>query len=178
LFDEIEKAHPDVFNLLLQVLDDGRLTDSRGNVVNFRNTVIILTSNIGSKVIMESEDLESEETQKEIEELLLQKFRPEFLNRADARICFHKLELEHIEKIAKLQIKKLDKLLSAQNLRLSISEDAMKFICEKGYDPAFGARPLRRAIQDLLITPLSNLLLRGQLTSTVNVVMEDGLKIK
>jgi ATP-dependent Clp protease ATP-binding subunit ClpB len=178
LFDEIEKAHPDVFNLLLQVLDDGRLTDSRGNVVNFRNTVIILTSNIGSKVIMESEDLESEETQKEIEELLLQKFRPEFLNRADARICFHKLELEHIEKIAKLQIKKLDKLLSAQNLRLSISEDAMRFICEKGYDPAFGARPLRRAIQDLLITPLSNLLLRGQLTSTVNVVMEDGLKIK
>lgn len=174
LFDEIEKAHPDVFNLLLQVLDDGRLTDSRGNVVNFRNTVIILTSNIGSKVIMESDNLESEETQEEIEELLLQKFRPEFLNRADARICFHKLELEHIEKIASLQMKKLVKLLQAQNLELKISNEAMKFVCEKGYDPAFGARPLRRAIQDLLITPLSTLLLKGELKDVVNVVLEEG----
>lgn len=178
LFDEIEKAHPDVFNLLLQVLDDGRLTDSRGNVVNFRNTVIILTSNIGSKVIMESDDLESEETQEEIESLLLQKFRPEFLNRADARICFHKLELAHIEKIASLQIKKLAKLLQAQKLELKISNEAMKFICEKGYDPAFGARPLRRAIQDLLVTPLSTLLLEGKLKDIVNVVLEKGnLKI-
>lgn len=177
LFDEVEKAHPDVFNVLLQILDDGRLTDGRGRVVSFRNTVILMTSNLGSQYIQMADDLESPEVKENINSALLGHFRPEFLNRIDDIITFHRLGREHIGNIVKIQLKKLAKLVEDQKLFLEVTEEAIDVLCEEGYDPAFGARPLKRAIQRLVQDPLSKRILAGTYTkgSKITVGAKDGV---
>jgi len=173
LLDEIEKAHPDIFNTLLQVLEDGILTDSKGKTVDFKNTIIIATSNIGSDIIQQSsslgftdnkakEEAQHEEVKEKLNEELKKVFRPEFLNRIDDIIVFRSLNKEQIIKIVEVLVKKLKKLLSAQNISLEISSAAKKQLAEKGYDPQMGARPLRRVIQDEIETPLSSDILSGK----------------
>jgi ATP-dependent Clp protease ATP-binding subunit ClpB len=164
LFDEIEKAHPDVFNILLQILDDGRLTDSQGRTVDFRNTVIIMTSNIGSGYILEhgNDDWAMIETQ--VTAALRQHFRPEFLNRVDDIIIFRPLGKAEIEHIITLQLARLEKLLADRKLKIELTPQAREVIATEGYDPAFGARPLKRAIQRLLQNPLAMSVLEGKFT--------------
>ncbi len=164
LFDEVEKAHPDVFNILLQVLDDGRLTDSKGNLVSFKNTVIIMTSNVGSHFLLESsldDGVIEDEAKEQAMEAMRGHFRPEFLGRIDEIVMFHGLTRENIGDIAELHFRKLDKLLAAQKLKLAFDDDAREFVVDAGYEPAYGARPLRRAIQRMLQDPLSTALLEG-----------------
>ncbi|HEY0144341.1 MAG TPA: ATP-dependent chaperone ClpB [Thermoanaerobaculia bacterium] len=164
LFDEIEKAHPEVFNVFLQILDDGRLTDSKGRVVDFKNTVVIMTSNIGSEYIhnYSKGQMSEESMQKAVEAELHQRFRPEFLNRIDDVIVFHSLDLGQIKQIISIQLQRLAKLISDRGLELEISEAAKEVIARDGYDPAFGARPLKRSLQRLIIDPLAIRLLEGQ----------------
>ncbi len=167
LFDEIEKAHPEVFNIMLQILDDGRLTDSKGRVVNFKNTVIIMTSNVGSQYIHDyQQSLKSpgqeEEMRRKVEEELHRHFRPEFLNRIDDVIVFHALDMSHIKRIIEIQLKRLTQLISDRGLNLEISDAAKEHIARDSYDPAFGARPLKRALQKLIIDPLAMRLLEGK----------------
>ena len=161
LFDEIEKAHPDVFNILLQLLDDGRLTDSQGRTVDFRNAVIIMTSNIGSPLILERGDTPWAAVEASVRLLLRQHFKPEFLNRVDDIVVFHPLDEGHIEHIVGLQLAKLDDLLAARKLTIALTPAARTLVATEGYDPAFGARPLKRAIQRLLQNPLAKALLAG-----------------
>lgn len=162
LLDEIEKAHPDVFNILLQVLDDGRLTDSQGRTVDFRNTVIIMTSNLGSQQIQEmASDNDYDAMKNVVMDIVSQHFRPEFINRIDETVVFHPLGREHIREIAKIQLQHLDQRLHEQDLTLQISDQAMDVIGEAGFDPVYGARPLKRAIQQYLENPLSQMILRG-----------------
>ena len=161
LFDEIEKAHPDVFNILLQILDDGRLTDSQGRTVDFRNAVIIMTSNIGSPLILERGDTPWAAVEASVRLLLRQHFKPEFLNRVDDIVVFHPLDEKHIEHIVGLQLAKLDDLLAARKLTIALTSAARTLVATEGYDPAFGARPLKRAIQRLLQNPLAKALLAG-----------------
>ena len=185
LFDEIEKAHPDVFNVLLQVLDDGRLTDNKGRTVNFKNTIIIMTSNIGSslirenfeKITAENHDALFEQTKNQIFELLKQTIRPEFLNRVDELIMFTPLNRKQIEDIVKLQLAGIQKLLAENNIHLEIREDALKLIATAGFDPQFGARPVKRAIQKLLLNDLSKAILAGtiQQNSTIYVETDNGV---
>jgi ATP-dependent Clp protease ATP-binding subunit ClpB len=164
LFDEIEKAHQDVFNVLLQVLDDGRMTDGHGRTVDFRNTIIIMTSNVGSRFMQEAgaRNLDSVEVRRAIDQALKEAFRPEFLNRIDEIITFHSLELEHIKKIAAIQIERLNERLKSRNIAMELSDRAMEYLAEKGYDPAFGARPLKRVIQQEIENPLSLAILKGE----------------
>jgi ATP-dependent Clp protease ATP-binding subunit ClpB len=162
LFDEIEKAHPDVFNVLLQMLDDGRLTDGHGRTVSFRNTVVLMTSNIGSQFIQAADDLDAPDVKRSIDAALRAAFKPEFLNRIDDIIIFHRLGREHLGRIVRIQLERLRKLLSDQKLELDLSESAIDLLCEEGYDPAYGARPLKRAIQRLVQDPLSKAILSGQ----------------
>jgi ATP-dependent Clp protease ATP-binding subunit ClpB len=162
LFDEIEKAHPDVFNILLQILDDGRLTDGKGRTVNFKNTVIIMTSNIGSHVISESSgDLES--AMPRLMDVLRSTFRPEFLNRIDDVIVFHRLTKDLIKGIVELQIKQLTKLLNQKSLTLEIDPSAVEELAHEGYDPVYGARPLKRLIQKKIQDRLALMLLSGEI---------------
>ena len=172
LLDEIEKAHPDTFNILLQVLDDGRLTDNRGRVANFKNTIIIMTSNMGAEIILENfEDLISvgeehrqeilDTTHEEVFNLLMDNLRPEFLNRIDEKIMFLPLTLEEIKKILNLLLRKTRKMLKKQELSLEISDNAMDFLAELGYDPQFGARPMKRVLQKEIVDHLSKLLIGG-----------------
>jgi ATP-dependent Clp protease ATP-binding subunit ClpB len=164
LFDEVEKAHPDVFNVLLQVLDDGRITDGQGRTVDFKNTVIILTSNLGSSAILEGLEYDgeiSEKAKEEVEKLLKVSFRPEFLNRLDETVFFKPLGKKEIEKIVKLFTQDLAKRLQEKQLALSLSEQAIEFIIEKGYDPVYGARPLKRFMQRNLETAIAKSLLSG-----------------
>jgi len=166
LFDEIEKGHPEVFNVFLQILDDGRLTDSKGRLVDFKNTVIIMTSNVGSSYIHEfQQSLKSPsqeaEMKKKVEQELHRQFKPEFLNRIDDIIVFHALELEHIKKIVEIQLQKLVKMLAERGLLVEISDSAEERLAREGYDPAFGARPLRRTIQREIMDPLAIKLLEG-----------------
>ena len=162
LFDEIEKAHPDVFNILLQVLDDGRMTDGHGRTVDFRNTIIIMTSNIGSRILLEAgKSGLSDEVEQAVQQALKDAFRPEFLNRIDEIITFHALEREHLMDIAAIQIAALNRRLAARNLAVYLDDDAMSFLAQKGYDPGFGARPLKRVIQQEIENPLSMALLKG-----------------
>ncbi len=160
LFDEIEKAHPDVFNVLLQVLDDGRLTDGKGRTVDFRNTIIIMTSNVGSHYFQET-GLSNEEIEKRIQELLKSTFRPEFLNRIDEIIIFHNLTKEHIIKIVEIQIRYLNERLAEKGMLLELTEKAKEALADYGYDPVFGARPLKRAIQRYIENPLAIKILEG-----------------
>ena len=159
LFDEIEKAHPDVFNILLQVLDDGRLTDSRGRTVNFKNTIIIMTSNLGSQIIQGSTD--QEEAKRQVLELLKKTIRPEFLNRIDETIIFKPLTLGEIRQVVRLQISGVTKMLAQNGIKLELTDEAINLLADAGYDPDFGARPVKRAIQRLLLNDLSKKLLGG-----------------
>jgi len=159
LFDEVEKAHHDVFNVLLQVLDDGRITDGQGRTVDFKNTVIILTSNIGSQFIME--DLDVEERNRRVLEALRGHFRPEFLNRIDETIIFDRLDEKQITRIVDIQLKRLIERLGKQNIQLSLTDAARTHLAREGYDPAYGARPLKRVIQKEILDPLSLEILDG-----------------
>jgi ATP-dependent Clp protease ATP-binding subunit ClpB len=162
LFDEIEKAHPDVFNILLQILDDGRLTDGKGRTVDFKNTVIIMTSNIGSHAISESSgDLEAAMPQ--LMEALRSTFRPEFLNRIDDVIVFHRLSQDLIQGIVHLQMKQLSRLLSQKDLVLEVEPGAVEELAREGYDPVYGARPLKRLIQKKIQDRLALMLLNGEI---------------
>jgi len=167
LFDEIEKAHPEVFNVMLQILDDGRLTDSKGRTVDFRNTVIIMTSNVGAPHIFEfQKSMQTPEQraimERAVEEELHRHFRPEFLNRIDDVIIFHALDLSHIKRIIEVQLRRLSKMIEERGLHLEISEPAKDMLAKEGYDPAFGARPLKRALQREIIDPLAVKLLEGK----------------
>lgn len=159
LFDEIEKAHPDVFNVLLQVLDDGRITDGQGRTVDFRNTVLIMTSNIGSQFIMDESNAEQREAK--VTEALRGHFRPEFLNRIDETVIFDRLERKELTTIVDIQLERVRKRLAAQGLGLALSEEAKEFIGNQGYDPVYGARPLKRAVQKHLLDELSLQVLEG-----------------
>ncbi len=170
LFDEVEKAHGDVFNVLLQVLDDGRITDGQGRTVDFKNTVIIMTSNIGSQFIME--DLPVEERNRRVMEALRGHFRPEFLNRIDETIIFDRLTDKEITSIVDIQLKRLLKRLEQQNIRLELSDKAKKFLAKEGYDPAYGARPLKRVIQQQILNPLSVAILDGQFGEGDSIVAD------
>ena len=167
LLDEVEKAHPDVFNILLQVLDDGRLTDGQGRTVDFKNTVIVMTSNLGSNLIQENPD---KDMSAELSKLVGEHFRPEFVNRIDEIVTFNNLEKDQIKGIAQLQIEILQSRLSDLDLKLTLSDEAMTMIVDRGYDPVFGARPLKRTIQQLLENPLSQKILSGEFLpgSTIN----------
>jgi ATP-dependent Clp protease ATP-binding subunit ClpB len=160
LFDEVEKAHPDVFNVLLQVLDDGRITDGQGRTVDFKNCVFIMTSNIGSQYIME--DLPKEERNRRVQEALRGHFRPEFLNRIDEIIIFDRLDSSQITQIVDIQLSRLLDRLAKQNITLSLDETARQFLGREGYDPAYGARPLKRVIQREILDPLSLEILDGR----------------
>ncbi len=162
LFDEIEKAHPDVFNVLLQILDDGRLTDSQGRTVDFRNTVLIMTSNIGSQDILEMGTQNWEQVETKVMELLRQTFRPEFLNRVDDTIIFRPLSSEDIATIVDIQIKRVERLVAERKLQLEVTATAKHLLVAEGYDPVYGARPLKRAIQRLLQNPLALAVLEGK----------------
>ncbi|MGJ8697179.1 MAG: ATP-dependent chaperone ClpB [Verrucomicrobiaceae bacterium] len=174
LFDEIEKAHPDVFNVLLQVLDDGRITDGQGRTVDFRNTVLIMTSNIGSQFIMDESNPEQREAK--VTEALRGHFRPEFLNRIDETVIFDRLDRAELGEIVKLQLDRVKERLAKQGLVLELSDEAIEFIGNQGYDPVYGARPLKRAIQTHLLDPLSLSLLEGGFVEgeTVKVGVSEG----
>jgi ATP-dependent Clp protease ATP-binding subunit ClpB len=175
LFDEIEKAHHDVFNVLLQMLDDGRLTDGQGRTVDFKNTVIIMTSNIGSQWIMEMGD-DQARIRDRVLEALREHFRPEFLNRVDETIIFGRLDREHLARIIEIQLGLLRKRLEERKIGLEVTPEALELLAAEGYDPAFGARPLKRAIQRLLQDPLSIRILEGEFREgdTVKAVAMQG----
>lgn len=162
LLDEVEKAHPDVFNVLLQVLDDGRLTDGQGRVVDFKNTIIIMTSNLGSSLILDNADSDLSEIKEKIDVLLKQTFRPEFLNRIDETIMFQKLEKSHIESIVRLQLERVSKRLLDRGLKVTFDDKAISFLADKGFQPEFGARPVKRAVQTYLENPLSKEIILGK----------------
>ena len=174
LLDEVEKAHPDIFNVLLQVLDDGRITDGQGRTVDFRNTVLIMTSNLGSAEILEEQNPEQREAK--VKEVLGNYFRPEFINRIDEKIIFDRLGEDDISKIIELQLSLIDKRLDKQGLKIEISPEVIEFISAEGYDPIYGARPLKRAVQRHLLDPLSMSLLNGEFESgdTINVSLYSG----
>jgi ATP-dependent Clp protease ATP-binding subunit ClpB len=171
LFDEIEKAHPDVFNVLLQVLDDGRLTDGQGRTVDFRNTLVIMTSNLGAEYLVnlkETEDVDA--VREQVMQVVRANFRPEFLNRVDEVILFHRLQRSQMEAIVDIQLERLKKLLSDRKIELQLDESARKWLAEKGYDPAYGARPLKRVIQKAVQDPLAEKILSGE--------VRDGDRVK
>jgi len=177
LFDEVEKAHGDVFNVLLQVLDDGRLTDGQGRTVDFTNTIIVLTSNLGSQFIAglgEGESVESVEPQ--VMDIVRSHFRPEFLNRLDEIILFHRLGAEHMGPIVDIQVNRVAKLLAERKVTLDLTDAARAWLGRVGYDPVYGARPLKRAVQKYLQDPLADKILRGNVPdgSTVHVDEGDG----
>ena len=188
LLDEIEKAHPDVFNLLLQVLEDGRLTDSTGHTVDFRNTIIIMTSNVGANTINRAKamgfgsvnDDKEENDYNTMKDKMLSElkkvFRPEFLNRIDDIIVFRPLNQDEICSIAKLMVNELQKRLALQNLSMNLTDEVYAHLAEKGFDSVYGARPLRRAILNMLEDPISESILKGEYTDgdTIDVYMEDG----
>jgi ATP-dependent Clp protease ATP-binding subunit ClpB len=164
LLDEVEKAHQDVFNVLLQVLDDGRLTDGQGRTVDFRNTVIIMTSNLGSQVIQEMAGEGNYQRMKNsVMEIVQQHFRPEFINRVDDIVVFHPLGVEQIRSIVEIQLGNLRKRLADRNMELELDDKARDLIAEGGYDPVYGARPLKRAIQQQIENPLAQRILRNEL---------------
>jgi ATP-dependent Clp protease ATP-binding subunit ClpB len=162
LLDEVEKAHPDVFNVLLQVLDDGRLTDGQGRTVDFKNTVIVMTSNLGSHQIMQMAGQDSALIRDAVWAEVKQHFRPEFLNRIDETVVFHALDAAHIASIAKIQLKALEARLAKMDMQLEVSPAALAELAKVGFDPVFGARPLKRAIQQRIENPVAKLILQGR----------------
>jgi len=173
VFDEVEKAHPQVFNILLQILDEGHITDAKGRRVNFKNTIIVLTSNIGSQEILNFDGEPAALTLK-INNLLKGFFKPEFLNRIDNIITFSKLEKKQIKQIAQIQFSKLSKRLQAQGIQLEISDKALSYLAEKGYDPDFGARPLKRLIQEEIENPLAIKIIEGDLKAGETITVDRG----
>ena len=176
LFDEIEKAHAEVFNVLLQLLDDGRLTDGHGRTVDFKNTVVIMTSNIGTEYLTGRDGLSEEERQRLVMDAMRHHFRPEFLNRVDEIIVFHSLTREHLKDIVDIQVQRLEKLLAGRRLHIELTEQAKELLADEGYDPAYGARPLKRVIQRRVQDPLALSLLRGEIHEgdRVRVDARDG----
>jgi ATP-dependent Clp protease ATP-binding subunit ClpB len=176
LFDEIEKAHGDVFNVMLQILDDGRLTDGHGRTVDFKNTVVIMTSNVGSHLILAyrgGDDPESfEQMKKEVLGVLRQQFRPEFLNRVDEIVVFHSLSREQLKQIVEIQLERLRARLAERHIVLDLTDEAREYLAAVGYDPQYGARPLKRAIQKELETPLGKLLLKGEVNDGQKVLVD------
>jgi ATP-dependent Clp protease ATP-binding subunit ClpB len=180
LLDEIEKAHPDVFNTLLQVLDDGRLTDNKGRLVNFKNSIIIMTSNIGSDIIQSNyDDVKDADdanlfdaTKSEVLEALKQAVRPEFLNRIDEVIMFKPLSRKDVKSIVNIQIKGIQKRLAEKNIRLKVSDEAMAWLSERGYSPQFGARPIKRLLQKEVMNQLSKQLIAGDIDHSKPLVMD------
>jgi ATP-dependent Clp protease ATP-binding subunit ClpB len=162
LLDEMEKAHPDVWTVLLQVLDDGRLTDGQGRTVDFKNTVVIMTTNVGSQHLRELRDDNRASVERAVEQELRNTFRPEFLNRVDETLFFNPLGREHLGRIVEIQLDRFRVLLAQRELELELSDAAKELITERGYDPVYGARPLKRSIQKNLIDPLANALLAGE----------------
>ena len=181
LFDEVEKAHPDVFNILLQVLDEGRLTDGHGRTVDFRNTLIILTSNLGSDILAaQPEGEDSSEAREQVMEVVRAAFRPEFLNRLDEILLFHRLTRTHMTGVVDIQLARLHTLLAARKITLELDAAAREWLADAGYDPVYGARPLKRVIQTHLQNPLATMLLEGKIAdgATVHVgAGADGLLI-
>jgi len=178
LLDEIEKAHSDVFNILLQIMDDGRLTDGHGRTVDFKNTVIIMTSNIGSQWITELGEKDEEEMKRRITEAMKNNFKPEFLNRVDDIVIFHRLGMNEITKIVEIQIEKLKETLKSRKLSLDITYKAKKILAKEGFDPVYGARPLKRVIQNKVQNVLAMKLLNGEIKEgdevTVDVTGPEG----
>jgi ATP-dependent Clp protease ATP-binding subunit ClpB len=180
LLDEIEKAHPDVFNILLQVLDDGRLTDNKGRVVDFKNTIIIMTSNIGSHIIQENfsgideqnQDKIVEKTKVEVLDLLKKTIRPEFLNRVDEIIMFKPLTRNETNDIVRLQFNGVKKMLQKNNIEINITENAINKLADIGYDPLYGARPLKRVIQREVLNQLSKMILSGKLVPNEKIMVD------
>ena len=185
LFDEIEKAHPDVMNMLLQVLDDGRLTDSQGRTVNFKNTIIIMTSNVGARLITDTKKLgfinsDEQDPKKEYETIkkdvmgeLKKEFKPEFLNRIDDIIVFHKLNKEDIRKIIDLLVANVQKLMKKQDITMNVDDKAKDLVAKEGTDDTYGARPLKRAIQSMIEDKIAEAILDGKVKKEVNVTTED-----
>ena len=177
LFDEIEKAHPDVFNIMLQIFDDGRLTDSKGRTVDFKNTLIIMTSNIGSDIILEKtlnnmvSPAEFDETKEKVMAVLRSKFKPEFLNRIDETIFFKALTLQDLSQIVDIQMDYLRRLLKDQELELEVTDEAKELLATRGYNPVYGARPLKRVIRQMVENPLSKMIL------SQNYLSGDKIKI-
>lgn len=176
LFDEMEKAHPDVFNVLLQLLDDGRLTDSKGNTVNFRNTICIFTSNIGSKDILDlggSSEIGDQEIMKErVTQAMRDHFKPEFLNRIDEYVTFNSLSKKDLRGIVKLEVQRLEKRLAERQMKLAVSSAALDFLADVGFDPVYGARPLKRTIQRELETVVAQGILSGDYSDGDTVVVD------
>ena len=176
LFDEVEKAHPDVFNVLLQVLDDGRLTDGQGRTVNFKNTVIVMTSNLGSHMIQQMADSDYGVVKLAVMGEVKSHFRPEFINRIEEVVVFHPLSAAQIRRIAEIQTQSLLHRLSERGISVSFTDEALAKIAETGFDPVYGGRPLKRAIQSLVENPLARDVLDGKFGAgdTVTVSVEDG----
>jgi ATP-dependent Clp protease ATP-binding subunit ClpB len=180
LLDEIEKAHPDTFNILLQVLDEGRLTDNKGRVADFKNTIIIMTSNMGSQIIqenfeninMQERDEVIEKTKDEVVDLLKKTIRPEFLNRIDEIIMFTPLNKQEVTKIVKLQLELLTRMLKEKNIQFSATEDAIESLTEKGFDPQYGARPIKRVIQKEVLNELSKEILAGNIVPQSEILLD------
>ncbi|MCB9422257.1 MAG: AAA family ATPase, partial [Ardenticatenaceae bacterium] len=170
LFDEIEKAHPEVFNVFLQVLDDGRLTDGQGRTVDFRNTVIVMTSNIGSQFIMDVSD--EAEMRQRVREALRNHFRPEFLNRVDEVVIFHRLEKQHLREIAQIQLNHVRDLLAKRHITITLTPEATDLLIEEGYDPVYGARPLKRVLQRQIVDPLAIKVIQAELQDGDHVVID------
>jgi ATP-dependent Clp protease ATP-binding subunit ClpB len=172
LFDEIEKAHPDVFNVLLQVLDDGRLTDGQGRTVDFRNTLIVMTSNLGAEFLVnQPEGHDSEQVKDQVMAVVRASFRPEFLNRVDEIILFHRLKRSDMGRIVDIQVERLQQLLADRKIAITLEASAREWLAERGYDPAYGARPLKRVIQKSIQDPLAELILSGQIKDGDTVVV-------
>ncbi|MBS1162561.1 MAG: ATP-dependent Clp protease, ATP-binding subunit ClpB, partial [Burkholderiaceae bacterium] len=162
LLDEVEKAHPDVFNVLLQVLDDGRMTDGQGRTVDFKNTVLVMTSNLGSHEIQRMAGQDYDLIKEAVMGEVRRNFRPEFVNRIDEIVVFHSLDAQHIASIAKIQLKRLEQRLAAQEMKLEVADAAVAEIAKAGFDPVYGARPLKRAIQQQIENPIARLVLEGR----------------
>ena len=175
LFDEIEKAHPDVFNVLLQVLDDGRLTDGQGHTVDFRNTLIVMTSNLGSEYLAnQPEGQDTDAVRDQVMAVVRASFRPEFLNRIDEIILFHRLQRREMTKIVDIQMARLAKLLADRKITIELEPAAREWLADKGWDPAYGARPLKRVIQKSVQDPLAEMILSGRIKDGEKVAVSAG----
>ncbi len=172
LFDEVEKAHPDVFNIFLQILDEGRLTDSQGRTVSFKNTIIIMTSNIGSHLILEAKEL-NEKIKDQIEGLLQKAFRPEFLNRIDAIVFYRKLNEKDVAQIAEIQLQALVNRLLEKHITLTIDDEVIAHLAQEGYSSEYGARPLKRTIQQLALVPISQYLLKNPEVKNISLHLKN-----
>ncbi len=179
LLDEVEKAHPDVFNVLLQVLDDGRMTDGQGRTVNFKNTVIVMTSNLGSQMIQQMAGDDYQVIKLAVMGEVKTYFRPEFINRIDEVVVFHALDKKHIHSIARIQFRNLEERLAGMEMKIRISETALAELAQAGFDPVYGARPLKRAIQSQIENPLAKEILEGRFSAkdTINVDCKKGAMV-